>query len=139
MHRVYTQGEQHILNAYFQGVDFDGPFYIGLGSGPLPPNEGDTLADVTEVTGTDYSRQPIERGGSPTGWTVADDTAQGAEVRFINPDPSNCWTPADYAFLTLSPEGTDNPYVLIAAVDLDESISLMPNKVLSLIFKFRQV
>lgn len=138
-HRVYTQGEQHMLNVYFQGVAFTGPFYIGLGTGPIPPDESDTLADVTEVVGTNYARQSIDRAGAPSGWTVSGDQAQGAEVEWENLDPSDCWTPADYAFLTLSPDGTTNPNILIAAVDLTTPTILEPGKTLSLLFRFRQL
>jgi len=138
-HKVYTQGEDHILSTYFQGATFAGPFFIGLGTGPLPSAESSTLADVTEVTGVNYQRQQVLRDGSSYGWDVRDGLAQGAQVSWANLDVSTCWTPADYAFLTLSPTGTDAPSILIAAVDLDTAVILEPQRRLRIIFKFNQL
>lgn len=138
-HKVYTQGEDHILTTYFQAGDFTGPFYIGLGTGPFPQAESATLSDVVEVTGVNYQRQQVLRDSSSYGWQVVDGTAQAAQVSWANLDLTTCWTPADYAFLTLSPTGTDNPNILIAAVDLDNAVILEPERKMRIIFKFSQL
>jgi hypothetical protein len=136
---VYTQGEDHILSTYFQGGTFTGPFYIGLGTGPFPQAESATLADIVEVTGVNYARQQVLRDSSSYGWYVTNGEAQGAQVSWNNLDMSTCWTPADYAFLTLSPTGTTSPDFLIAAVDLDTPIILEPQRKMRIIFKFSQL
>lgn len=136
---VYTQGEKHILETYFQGSTFTGPFWIGLGTGPFPQSENSTLADIVEVVGVNYARQQVQRDSSTYGWNVVGDTAQGAQISWNNLDTSTCWTPADYAFLTLSPTGTSAPDILIAAVDLESSVILEPQRKMRLIFKFRQL
>ena len=138
-HIVYTDGENHILRTYFNGTPFTGPFYIGLGKGPIPQLESSTLADVNEISGFGYQRMPIARDASPYGWAVNGDVAQAAEVSWFNSDVSTSWQPADYAFLTLSPLGVDAPAVLIAAVDLTSTIILAPQKKFKVIFKFRQI
>lgn len=138
-HKVYTQGENHILQAYFQAEGFSGPFYIGLGTGPLPSLESATLNDIVEVSGYNYSRQPVQRDSSLFGWNVVNGEAQSAQVSWNNLDLSIAWTPADYAFLTTSPEANDAPNILIAAVDLQDSVILQPQRKLRLIFKFSQL
>jgi len=138
-HRVYTQGEDYILATFFQDATFTGPFYIGLGTGPFPQAESADLSDIVEVTGANYARQPVQRDSSSYGWYVSDGVAQGAQVSWNNLDLADCWTPADYAFLTLSPTGTDAPSILIAAVDLDASVVLEPQRKMRIIFKFSQL
>jgi len=138
-HIVYTQGESHILSTYFQAGDFPGPFYIGLGVGPFPQDESSTLSDIVEVTGVNYGRQAVNRDSSSYGWNLVNDTAQAAQVSWNNLDLSTCWTPADYAFLTLSPSGTTASNILIAAVDLETSVVLDPQRKMRIIFKFRQL
>jgi len=138
-HMVYEQGETHILTTYFQGSTFAGPFYIGLGVGPFPQAENSTLADVVEVSGVNYSRQQVLRDSSGYGWNIVGDEAQGAQVSWNNLDLSTCWTPADYAFLTLSPTGSTAPNILIAAVDLNDPVTLEPQRKMRIIFKFRQL
>lgn len=136
---VYTQGENHILSTYFHGVNFTGPFYIGLGTGPIPQAESSTLADIVEVEGLNYSRQTVQRSSNPYGWSIVGGTAQAAQVSWANLDLVEAWTPADYAFLTLSPEGVDAPSILISAVDLNNSVILEPERKLKIIFKFSQL
>jgi hypothetical protein len=138
-HIVYEQGESHILSTYFQGGTFTGPFYIGLGVGPFPQAESSTLDDIIEVTGVNYARQQVLRDSSSYGWDLVGDEARSAQVSWNNLDLSTCWTPADYAFLTLSPEGTTGTNILIAAVDLDTSVALEPQRKMRIIFKFRQL
>ena|SRR3990167_11320533 len=138
-HAVYTQGENHILQIYFQGVPFTGPFYIGLGTGAMPTIEGSTLANITEVIGTNYARQSINRDATAYGWSIVDDIAQAAEISFKNLDLSICWTEADYCFLTLSPSGVTAPNILIAAIELTQTIILEPQQKMKLIFKFQQI
>lgn len=138
-HIVYEQGEQHILETYFTGTTFTGPFYVGLGTGAFPQAESSTLNSVVEVAGVGYARQPLQRDASPFGWTVTGDVAQGAEISWKNLSLDQCWGPADYAFLTLSPQFVDSPNILIAAVDFTRTLILEPQRKLKLIFKFQQV
>jgi len=138
-HIVYEEGENHILTTYFQGVPFTGPFYIGLGSGPFPIQETATLADVVEVTGTNYSRQPVTRDAASTGWSIVGDQAQAAQVSWKNLSLNTCWDPIDYMFLTLSPTGLTAPILLITAVDLPRTILLEPERLMRIVFKFRQL
>lgn len=138
-YRVYTQGETHILENYFNGQTFTGPFYIGLATGPIPRLETATLQDVNEISGFGYKRMEVSRDGSSYGWNISGDTAQAAEVSWFNSDVSTSWNPADYAFLSLSAYGQDPPNILIAAVDLENTVILAPQKKFKLIFRFRQI
>lgn len=136
---TYTQGENHILSTYFQGGTFTGPFWIGLGTGPYPQAESSTLDDIVEVSGVNYSRQQVLRDSFSYGWDIVDGTAQAAQVSWKNLDLTTCWTPADYAFLTLSPSAGVGPDILVAAVDLNDPVILEPERKLRLIFKFSQL
>ena len=138
-HITYTQGENHMLANYFQDATFSGPFWIGLGTGPFPQSSESTLSDVVEVVGVNYARQQVLKDSSSYGWNIVGDEASSAQVSWNNLDVVTCWTPADYAFLTLSPTGTDAPNILITAIDLDVSVILEPQRKLRLMFKFRQV
>ena len=138
-HITYTQGENHMLQSYFHGLAFTGPFYVGLGSGPKPASEDATLADIIEVTGLNYARQPIMRDDSAYGWNIVGDTAFGTEVTFTNLDNLECWEPADYIFLTLSPSAQDADDILIASADMSQTILLDAEQVLRVVFKFRQL
>jgi len=136
---VYTQGETHILQTYFHGATFSGPFYIGLGKGPFPQSEDSSLDDVNEITGFGYTRMPVNRDQSPYGWSIDGDLAQGAEVSWFNTDLSTSWEPADYAFLTLSPSGVSAPAILICATDLVSTTIVAPQRKLKIIYQFRQL
>ena len=81
-----------------------------------------TLADITEVTGTGYARKAVVRSSdSATGWTLVDNKVSSPTMVFENTggDPLTYWTDADYMFLTLSPNGTTAPNVLLGAVEMD--------------------
>lgn len=136
---VYTQGENHILTTYFHGGSFSGPFYIGLGKGPMPLSENSTLNDINEVVGSGYSRIPVQRDSSSLGWSVEGDMAEAPEVTWTNSNLTTNWQPVDYAFLTLSHSGITLPSVLIAAVELDNTVILEPQKKLKILFRFRQL
>ena len=138
-HITYTQGENHMLANYFQDATFTGPFWIGLGTGPFPQSPESTLDDIVEVVGVNYARQQVLKDSSSYGWNIVGDEASSAQVSWNNLDITTCWTPADYAFLTLSPTGTDAPNILITAIDLDTAVILEPQRKLRLMFKFRQV
>ena len=136
---TYGQGENHILQTYFHGISFPGPFYLGLGSNAKPELDSATLADITEVTGTNYARQPVNRDDTLLGWNIVDDTAFSFEVVFNNIDPLECWDAADYVFLTLSPADQDPEDILIAAADLSTTILVEAEQKLRVVFKFRQL
>lgn len=139
-HKVYAQGETHLLQVYFQGGNFSGPLYLGLGSGALPVSDSATLDDVDEITtALGYSRIAVPRDGSSSGWDVVDDVAISPEVEWTNTGSSGCWPAVDYVFLTLSPELTVGPNILIAAASLPNTVLLDPSRKLKVIFKFRQV
>lgn len=116
-----------------------GPFYVGLGTGGAFLSENGTLADLNEVTGQGYTRQRIERNSSPAGWELRGDFVQSPPMEFTNVHPTNDWEPVDYAFLTLSQSGLEEPVVLIAAVEFPHSIRVRPGDTFRFLFKFRQV
>ncbi len=127
-YELYAQGQTHLAQVYFQATTFAGPFYVGLGTGGIPEGRDKTLANVTEVVGTGYSRASVVRDGSGAGWTVADGVATSPILTFTNTDvdAADVWTDADYAFLTLSPSGVVAPAILLATVELDETLILAP-------------
>jgi hypothetical protein len=137
--QVYILGQNHLLKMALQGVAFAGPFYLGLGTGNLPANtDTTTMSDVTEVTGTGYARQPVNRSALAAGWAVTDNEAESPTVTFTNSDvdPDVVWTDIDYMFLTLSPSGTTAPNILYAAVELEDTITLSGGISQDFIFNF---
>jgi len=136
---TYKEAEIHILTAYFQQEPGDfGPFYIGLGVGAVPMDENLTLADISEreIAGSGYSRKIINRDDSSQGWAVfSDDSVNSPEIIFTNTSYTT-WDPIGFAFLTLSPLGTESPSLLIAAIDFKHSIILTPGKQTKFNFRF---
>ena len=135
----YNQGEQHFLAAYFQNEPPTfGPFFVGLGGGGAYMREGASLVDLNEISGNGYQRQMVTRDSSPTGWELRDGYVQSPELAFINTSAVNCWEPVDFVFLTLSAEASNSPDVLIAAVELPNTIDLGTRRTMKVIFRFKQ-
>ena len=132
---LYDQGEQLFREVIFTDAELTGPFYIGLGEGFFPPNDSATLSDVIEVSGTNYSRIAVAR--DEDGWTPINASMSTDVLEWHNLDPAASWTPAEYAFLTLSPSGQDEPNILISAVDLPKTIILGPTQVASMMVRFK--
>ena len=126
MFELYAQGQNHIASVYFQATAFDGPFFVGLGTGGIPEGRDKTLANITEVVGNGYARAAVARDTSGSGWHIADNVATSPILTFTNSDASVNWTDADYAFLTLSPSGTTAPAILLATVELGSTFVLEP-------------
>jgi hypothetical protein len=116
-----------------------GPFYIGLGTGGNFLAENGTLAQIEEVSGQGYERFMIGRDNSVDGWELRGDTVQSPTIRFNNTDPLADWTPVDFAFLTLSQQGTLGNTTLIAAVEFPNSVEVGPQSEFRFIFRFRQI
>jgi hypothetical protein len=137
---TYNQGESHLLASYFQSEPpAFGPFYVGLGTGGAFLSEAGTLADLNEISEPGYVRAPIARDNTVAGWELRGDMVQSPELLFPNTDPLNDWGPVDFAFLTLSQAGSQEPNVLIAAVEFPKSLVVNPGDSLKVIFRFRAV
>jgi len=139
---LHDEGEKFILDVFFRAATAPTNFYIGLGNNggtPGEPADNATLSTITEVSGTNYGRQLIERSdvGFPT---LQQDTDTGdwevisKEVSFQNTGSSN-WDAADYLFLTDAESGTTGK--LIASAALSTSRVLAPNDVLYVSIKIR--
>jgi hypothetical protein len=139
---LMDEGENHILDVYFRNATAPSSFYLGLGNNggtPGVPAETATLATITEVSGTGYARQTVERSsvGFPT---IQKDTDTGdwevisKDVTFTNTGSTN-WTAADYLFLTDVASGTEGK--LIATVATSVSRVLDPNDSLVASIKIR--
>lgn len=136
------EGENSILDVYFRGATAPTSFYMGLGNNggtPGVPPDNATLATITEVSGTNYARQTVERStvGFPTlqqDGTTGDWEVISKEVTFTNTGTTN-WTAADYVFLTDVATGTTGKLLVTVAASL--SRVLAPNDSLVASIKVR--
>ena len=126
----HDEGEQALLSAYFDTdlAGFGAPpanLYIGLRSGTLA--EADTLATITEVTGTGYARSAVE---TTTGFTLSQVTgdyrATSTSEVFT---ASGSWTAATALFVTTASTGTAGK--LIASVALSTTRTLVSGDTLT--------
>lgn len=127
MKEAYVSGQDEILRLAFQtAITGSGGFYVGLGTGPIPEGRTKTLADVTEVEGQGYARALVKRTADAEGWELDGGVITTPVLTFTNSsaDPENFWSDADYAFLTLSPEGLDAPVVIFSSSELTETFIL---------------
>lgn len=137
---TYNEGESLLLSSFFQNEPPTfGPFYIGLGTGGHFKAENGTLAGIEEVSGQGYERFRINRDSTADGWELRGDTVQSPTIRFWNSDPLDDWTPVDFAFLTLSQQGTFGDTTLIAAAEFPNSVAVGPQSEFRFIFRFRQI
>lgn len=137
---TYNEGESLLLSSFFQNEPPTfGPFYIGLGTGGNFLSENANLAGIEEVTGQGYERFMVGRDSSADGWELRGDTVQSPTIRFWNSDPLDDWTPVDFAFLTLSQQGTLGDTTLIAAAEFASSVEVGPQSEFRFIFRFRQI
>ena len=125
----FNEGQQHILDVYFGGITFAGPFYLGLGvsanTSTLPPKTA-TLASITEVACAGYSRKSITRDQTGTGWGAAalnsgDYMVTNAAALVINTTASPSSGNATYAFLCTVSSGTSGK--LLSAANLTNAFS----------------
>lgn len=135
---TYDQGQMHMLATYFQNTPPSfGPFYVGLGTGPAPLEGDTTLADLSELSGNGYARRSVTRDATGTGWILAGNKVTGPVLSFTNTSPTATWSPIDFVFLTLSPSGVTAPNILIAAIDLEDSVFVGPGESFPTTFKFK--
>ena len=111
----HDQGENNILDAYFKGQNRPAGWYLGLYSNVSALGEAASLADVTEISGTGYARQPL----IDDDWTLLNDQVTGVQQTF---EPaSGSWNVTGW-FLTDKADTTgkliasehfaDGPYVV---------------------------
>lgn len=124
---LYNEGAVHMLSLYFEnsGAAFD-TIYVGLGSGGVNFDRDATISDITEITAAGYSRQAITRDATDTGWSFQQNLIVTPQLTYSNTDLHKYWPPVDFAFFTLSATGNDDPDILIAAVELDDSVLIAP-------------
>jgi len=120
---LLDEGELDILNVYLRNTSIPASFYFGLGNlGGTPgvPAETDTLATITEVSGSGYARIALARDtidwGAPVLLDSPDYQTTSVTKQFA---ATGTWTAADYLFLTDVSTGTAG--ALIAAVALSLS------------------
>lgn len=116
--------ERLICAVMFRGEAPPVTWYVGLGRGPLP-GETSTLANVTEIVGPGYARQPLQNG--PTDfpdlivqdgdWKVGSRSMTWAAV-------GGDWQEIEYAFLTDSPDAShDDTGTLYAVVSVSPFVN----------------
>lgn len=110
------QGEQDVLETFYVNQSAPaGNFFLGLSNST--PVDTSTLATITEVSGSGYARQTIQRNttGWPTRGLVGNDwQIQALTVTFT---ATGTWTTANYAFLASVVSGTSGRfwnYVLLS-------------------------
>jgi hypothetical protein len=124
---LHDEGEQAMLSAYF---DTD---YAGFGAPPANLHfglrqtavgaEADTLATITEVTGTGYARQAVS---TVTGFTMSQVTgdwrATSNNVTFTNSGGTN-WAAAVALFLCTVATGTAGKLLSSAALQTTRTLA----------------
>lgn len=100
--------------------------------------EDGSVSDLNELNGLGYSRQMISRDSTPSGWALEDGYVQSPELTFSNSSFVDSWDPVDFAFITLSSEGSNDPNILIAAIEFGSSIDVPAQRDLKIIFKIYQ-
>ena len=102
---LLDEGESQILDIIFRGASAPTYFYLGLGASSTPA-ETDGLTDITEITGSGYSRYQVNRNNTdfPTlGLDSGDYQVESATFSF---NATGSWTAATYLFLTDIASGT---------------------------------
>lgn len=137
---LMDEGEQNVLDVYFRNQNAPTAFYAGLGNSggaaEEPPDTA-TLATITEVTGTGYSRLQVERNttGFPSLTLDAGDyVVQSKTLTWTNTGTTN-WTTIDYVFLTDVQTGTAGK--LILTVSTQTAKTLAPNQSLDVVLKIK--
>ena len=118
-----SEFKKYVARLIFQGDETAvSDFYLGLGTGALPAVD-DTLADITEVTGTGYARVQLSRGLTdfPTLAATGDDWKVTAVAATFA--ASGTWTGADFLFICDVASGTAGR--LFAAITLDAPFLLL--------------
>jgi hypothetical protein len=119
-------GEADILDVYFINVSAPtGHFFLLLGNAPATGSlaDTDTIASVTEVTGTGYARQQVDRGGGTPGFTrsgTAPTTVTSSTETFT---ATGTWTTANWLGLCDVASGTAG--VLVAHTGLSTARNLV--------------
>ena len=117
------EGEIQILDVYFANRNQPaGDFYMGLGTNgqtgtTFPPTLADTntLANITELTGTSYARIATARAIT-TGWTLAGSTMTTVTKTFT---AGGTWTAGRFAFLCDVASGTAGKLICTTALSVE--------------------
>ena len=131
--QVSDDGFELIYDVFFRGATAPTGFSIGLAKVPI--SQDDSLDDVTEITGTSYSRQTVERSavGFPTlALDSGDMQIVSKEVVFENTGET-AWDGATDAFL-VADLATD---VLVCWRALSSTRTLQPGDKLNVTMKIK--
>jgi len=117
------EGEIQMLNVYFTNSNAPaGDFYMGLGTNgqtgtTFPPTLADTntLANITELTGTSYARIQTARAIT-TGFTLAGSTMTSVTKTFT---AGGTWAAARFVFLCDVASGTAGKLICHAALSVE--------------------
>jgi len=121
---LLDEGEKNVLDVYFRNTNVPAQFYLGLGNnGGTPATPADTtlLSGVTEVSGTGYARQLVNRNTTDWGASALDagDYQSISKTVLFENTGGSSWTAADYWFLTTVLSGTSG--LLLCAGALSSS------------------
>lgn len=117
------EGEVNILDVYFAARNLPaGDFYMGLGTNgqtgtTFPPTLADTntLANITEMTGTGYARIQTARAIT-TGWTLAGSTMTSVTKTFT---AGGTWAAGRFVFLCDVASGTAGRLICHAQLSVE--------------------
>ncbi len=99
---IHAEGLRYMMEIAFSEEDtVPVDFYVGLATNPFL-EESDTVAELTEVTGTGYSRQAVK--SSDVGFTISDfTTTYGVRLDTVTFTASAAdWDAAKLAFISTS-------------------------------------
>lgn len=78
MSKIVTEGRHRIADILFGSQAVDGTLYLGIFTNTSEPGLANVLADITEPSGSGYSRIALTRGS----WSVVANAAAYAEQTF---------------------------------------------------------
>ncbi len=132
--QMSDDGFESMFDVFFRDATPPTGFEIGLTTSN--PSKDDSIGDLNEVSGTNYSRQTVEKNstGFPTlGLDVGDIQIETKQVEFENTNPSTAWDTATDGFLSAVMSGTDDVFVCWKALSVNRT--LQPGDKLHVIIK----
>lgn len=79
MTNFVKEGRNRIANILLGNLTADVYWYVGLYKNDTEPPDDASLANIIEISGSDYTRKSLPKGS----WTIVDDIATFAEQTFL--------------------------------------------------------
>lgn len=121
MAELHTEGLQYLLEvAFSEEQSVPANFYVGLAT-DASLNESDGLSDLTEVSGTGYSRQTVASNNTDITSASTGTNDRKVTTKEVTFTATGTWTGAKTVFLATSSDGSGK---LIASAALSATRTL---------------